>query len=392
MRSRVQSLRRWTLVTLLGVVMLSCGKDKSPTSPSSSDVSVTAISPSSGTTLGGTPVTITGSHFTSAATVTIGGAAATNVTFVSDSSLTAVTPQHASGAADVVVSVAGTTGTLHGGFTFSAPDKKTNEPPTIAGITAKGSGRNEPGGYSDIDETLNVVATVTDPETAVGDLKFQWSADEGTFNGAGPTVTWTSPHDVPSPHNVTLTLTVIETYQTTDDNGLPATKENKTTGTAIVSLHDSRKEVRDMAEQFMDDFSHSEVPKSTVMRNFLDSCRTPTGEDADVDKNRELWHIDSYKQDGSTSVDLRFGIRCEKDVGAFDACAYVPWEWHSTCKRTGQKSNVSGKDQVSAIYQGNRWWLCTSYWLGSHADGPDDDTCRGKPGATSSTVMGMRTR
>ena len=33
----------------------------------------------------------------------------------------------------------------------------------------------------------------------------------------------------------TISLTVVETYQTTDDNGLPTTKENKTTGTAMKS-------------------------------------------------------------------------------------------------------------------------------------------------------------
>ena len=41
---------------------------------------VTAISPNSGPTSGGTSVTITGTGFATGATVTIGGAAATNVT------------------------------------------------------------------------------------------------------------------------------------------------------------------------------------------------------------------------------------------------------------------------------------------------------------------------
>ncbi len=72
-------------------------------------------------------------------------------------------------------------------------------------------------GFSDLDEQLTVVATVSDPETAVSDLNFQWSAEVGTINGNGPNVTWTAPHTADTPHDYALTLTVVETYQTTDD-------------------------------------------------------------------------------------------------------------------------------------------------------------------------------
>ena len=49
---------------------------------------VTSVSPSSGTTAGGTAVTITGTNFAVGATVTFGSAAATNVVVVSG------TPDH----------------------------------------------------------------------------------------------------------------------------------------------------------------------------------------------------------------------------------------------------------------------------------------------------------
>jgi hypothetical protein len=64
---------------------------------------VSAISPTSGPTAGGTAVTITGASFVSGATVTIGGTAATGVGFVSATSLLATTPAHAAGLGDVVV-------------------------------------------------------------------------------------------------------------------------------------------------------------------------------------------------------------------------------------------------------------------------------------------------
>ncbi len=82
---------------------------------------VTGISPGSGTTSGGTPVTISGSNFLSGATVSIGGTAATSVVFVNSAQLTAVTPAHAAGAVNVVVTnPGGLSSTLTNGYTYVA--------------------------------------------------------------------------------------------------------------------------------------------------------------------------------------------------------------------------------------------------------------------------------
>ena len=93
---------------------------------------VTGISPNSGTTAGGTSVTITGTGFLSGASVTIGGAAATNIVVVGPTSITAKTPAHAAGATDVVVTNTDTqSGTLSNSFTFNVP----NPAPTVTGIS-----------------------------------------------------------------------------------------------------------------------------------------------------------------------------------------------------------------------------------------------------------------
>ena len=81
---------------------------------------VTAISPTSGTTSGGTSVTLTGTTLTGTTGVTFGGTAATNVAVVSATSVTATTPAHAAGAVDVVATTPGGTGTLTSGFTYGA--------------------------------------------------------------------------------------------------------------------------------------------------------------------------------------------------------------------------------------------------------------------------------
>jgi phosphatidylinositol-3-phosphatase len=84
--------------------------------------SVSGITPNSGSTAGGTSVTINGSNFVSGATLSIGGTAASNVSFVNSTTLTATTPAHAAGTVNVVVTNPDAqSGTLTNGFTFTSP-------------------------------------------------------------------------------------------------------------------------------------------------------------------------------------------------------------------------------------------------------------------------------
>jgi formylglycine-generating enzyme required for sulfatase activity len=81
---------------------------------------VSSVSPTSGSTLGGTAITITGTNLTGASSVTVGGVAATSVVVVSPTSITAVTPAGAAGAKNVAVTTAGGTATVAGGFTYQS--------------------------------------------------------------------------------------------------------------------------------------------------------------------------------------------------------------------------------------------------------------------------------
>jgi uncharacterized repeat protein (TIGR03803 family) len=86
---------------------------------------VTGVAASSGTTFGGTALTITGSGFTGATGVTLGGTAATNVVVVNDITITATTPAHSAGAVDVAVTTFGGTATATGGYTYVAEPSAT---------------------------------------------------------------------------------------------------------------------------------------------------------------------------------------------------------------------------------------------------------------------------
>jgi formylglycine-generating enzyme required for sulfatase activity len=80
--------------------------------------SIASVTPAVGGTEGGTTVTIRGSSFDASTTVTIGGAAATSVTVVNATTLTAVTPAGTLGARDVVVGSFGGTATAVRGFEY----------------------------------------------------------------------------------------------------------------------------------------------------------------------------------------------------------------------------------------------------------------------------------
>jgi IPT/TIG domain len=83
---------------------------------------VTSVSPNTGTTAGGTRVTLTGKNFVSGAKVTFGGPAATSVVVVSATQITATTPPHKPGGVNIVVTnPGGQSGTLASAFTYQKP-------------------------------------------------------------------------------------------------------------------------------------------------------------------------------------------------------------------------------------------------------------------------------
>ncbi|MGW2694961.1 IPT/TIG domain-containing protein [Streptomyces sp. NPDC001296] len=80
---------------------------------------ITTVSPSSGSTSGGTAVTITGTNFTSTTSVTFGGTAAP-FTVTSATTINAFTPSGTAGAVDVVVTNPAGAATAVAGFTYVA--------------------------------------------------------------------------------------------------------------------------------------------------------------------------------------------------------------------------------------------------------------------------------
>jgi hypothetical protein len=99
------------------VICVRCGVEPAP-DPAPT---ITSLDVTSGVVTGGTAVDITGTGFTATPTVTFGGEAATSVVRVSATHVTCVTPAHAAGAVNVVVTNPDNqTATKTNGYTYTA--------------------------------------------------------------------------------------------------------------------------------------------------------------------------------------------------------------------------------------------------------------------------------
>jgi uncharacterized repeat protein (TIGR01451 family) len=115
-------------------------------------VTVTGVSPNFGPTAGGQTVTITGTNFHAGAAVLIGGSPATGVVVNTANQITAVTPAHAAGTVNVVVTHADSAdATLTSGYTYgdtgvsiskTAPASVSASQPFSYTITVTNSGPN----------------------------------------------------------------------------------------------------------------------------------------------------------------------------------------------------------------------------------------------------------
>lgn len=94
----------------VAVVLSGQGARTAITNPNSSPLPVvSALSPTGGTTAGGTLVTVKGRKLTGATAVTFGGTAATSFTVVDDTRIVATSPAHVAGSVDVLVTTPGGT-------------------------------------------------------------------------------------------------------------------------------------------------------------------------------------------------------------------------------------------------------------------------------------------
>lgn len=124
-----QTVYRWKIVSKTMANLTSTGPVWSFTTGGTaptSGVSVASVSPNTGDSGGGAPVTITGTNFATGATVSFGFATASKIVVVNSTTITAITPPHVGGATAVTVrNVAGDQGSLANGFLYTSTPPST---------------------------------------------------------------------------------------------------------------------------------------------------------------------------------------------------------------------------------------------------------------------------
>jgi hypothetical protein len=197
---------------------------------------LTSLNPTSGTTGGGTLVTLTGTNFAAGAAVTFGGTAGTSVTVVSATSITVFTPARSAGAVNVVITnLDGRNATLSNGYTYvTGPTISTINPAsgtvgggTVVTITGSNFASNATVSFNgnagtSITVTGTTQITVTTPSsTVVGPVNVQvtnppsqstTSVGGYSYLGANPTVTAVNPGSGPNGGGTTITLTGTNFY------------------------------------------------------------------------------------------------------------------------------------------------------------------------------------
>ncbi|NLS01651.1 IPTL-CTERM sorting domain-containing protein, partial [Rhizobium sp. P38BS-XIX] len=190
---------------------------------------ITSISPTSGPSAGGTVVTITGSNFSGASAVTFGGSAATGVTVVSGTTITATAPA-GTGTVDVRVTTVGGTSAASAADQFTyipAPTVTSASPtagPTAGGATVTLTGTNFTGvtavtfgGTPAASFTFNSATSITATApagsgtvdirvTTPGGTSAATAADQFTYVAA-PTVTSLSPTAGPTAGGTSVVIT-----------------------------------------------------------------------------------------------------------------------------------------------------------------------------------------
>jgi hypothetical protein len=153
---------------------------------------VGSINPTSGSTAGGTSVTITGTNLTGASAVTIGGNACTSVTVVSATSITCTTPAGSAGAASVLVTTAGGTSASGTSFTYS--------------VNANGACGSAQGQAASIAPSLNLCTTGTAGSVAAALGGYSWSC---AGLGSGAPASCTAPGATASGSTTSTTLELV---------------------------------------------------------------------------------------------------------------------------------------------------------------------------------------
>jgi hypothetical protein len=233
-----------------------------------------------------------------------------------------------------------------------SPPVVRNDAPVISSIAV-----NTP--RVEADQEVIATAFVSDAETPLDQLTYQWSATpaNGTFSGPGPIATWRAPKQQPTPDTYALKLLITEKYTSA---GQP--KENTVSSTVQVHYNDSVSEITKISMRFLTElFPTYTVSAQQAVADFSDSCSEKSSEQKDVANNRVSFQILSGTY-SNVVVNVN-GDRTHADVAG--TCVFKDIPKDPANPNFGKNETVTGTCRLTAIYENWKWWLCSSTFQGS---------------------------
>ena len=238
------------------------------------------------------------------------------------------------------------------------PPPPPNTPPVITSLTASRVTLEK-------NETVQLTAVVTDAESGPERLQIIWSSTDGTFTGQGLSQTWAPAPSLVTPIEMPLTLTIVESYQGLNAQGVATTLEHRVNRSVTVRIHDSVKELGDMGVSFLNKFADSELSPDACLVDFSDSCRGKASEREDIESNRENFLVLDHTLGAPRVTNLSRYTRGNITIScAFESRRLKCPANDEDCD-VGDIEEASGTCRLEAIYERGRWWLCTSNFSSS---------------------------
>jgi hypothetical protein len=278
---------------------------------------VTAVLPSSGSALGGSAITVTGSDFPTTAnaiTATLGGLPLTSITPIDSGTFTAVTPAHAVGSVALTVTTAQGTYTLQDAFTYANSIKVSpnTAPSTVTAqdVDVQGTGFLD---YT-FDATANQGAHVY-----LVDGVYNATTDAGGLKANGPVadcgnVLVISDNELICSLNLTAMLN--RAGAAVVANGRRSATANVTSGNNIITLATGSFNANDVGETVTDQAGITNIPANTTILAVLSPTTAVMSVDAAATSSSALT-VDIGYQRTATSTGSNNGTTLTGNAATF---------------------------------------------------------------------------
>lgn len=203
-------------------------------------------------------------------------------------------------------------------------------------------------------QNIAISAVVVDAETPLTQLVYAWTATAGTITGTGATATWTHPAGITSGIDVTVTLTVTDTYDAVENNQIVKKQYVVSRTSSAFRVHDSNAEQKALAHRFLVElFGNSAVPVEQCLVDFSEVGRCAKG------KALEREDVQAHRRD-YVVISASISSQTVESFGPNEGRVVSISRFVDIRKADNFRGDFCGAFVLTTIYDSGRWWLCES--------------------------------